>query len=198
MPHTQLFPLLAACTLGTWLVTSCGGGTDSQAQAQAAQPCGGGVCVTTLAGSGEFGTTDGLAQTAQFFMPHAVAVDDFSRVHVADFGGNNQTRLIADGQVSTIPEDPIDFPHPSDVATDASGNKFVADTFGNRILKIRPDGETSVVAGAGEAGDQDCDGASASFSLPSGLAFDRAGALFVADMGNRKIRKITFAGASGA
>jgi hypothetical protein len=33
-----------------------------------------------------------------------------------------------------------------------------------------PDGETSVMAGAGEAGDQDGDGASASFGLPSGLA----------------------------
>lgn len=193
MPHTQLFPFLTACTLATCLVTSCGGGTGSQAQAQAQA-----AQVTTLAGSGEFGTMDGPAQTAQFFMPHAVAVDDSSRVHVADFGGNNQTRLIADGQVSTIAEDPIDFPHPSDVATDASGNKFVADTFGNRILKIGPDGETSVVAGAGQAGDQDGDGASASFSLPSGLAFDRAGVLFVADMGNRKIRKITFAGAGGA
>ena len=103
MPHTQLFPLLTACTLATCLVTSCGGGAGSQAQAEPAQ-------VTTLAGSGEFGTTDGTAQTAQFFMPHAVAVDDSSRVHVADFGGNNQTRLIADGQVSTLAEDPIDFP----------------------------------------------------------------------------------------
>lgn len=149
--------------------------------------------MSTVAGSGEFGTADGMAAAAQFFLPHAVTVDALSRLHVADFGDNNQTRLIADGQVSTLAEDAIDFPHPSNVATDAAGNSYVADRYGNRILKVTPAGETSVLAGTGLAGDEDGDGASASFSMPSGLAFDAAGALYVADMGNRKIRKITFA-----
>jgi hypothetical protein len=48
-----------------------------------------------------------------------------------------------------------------------------------------------VLAGTGQSGDQDGDGASASFSLPAGLAIDALGVLYVADMGNRKIRRIT-------
>jgi DNA-binding beta-propeller fold protein YncE len=63
--------------------------------------------------------------------------------------------------------------------------------YGNRILKVSADGTASVLAGTGQPGDHDGDGASASFSLPSGVVLDAAGALFVADMGNRKIRKIT-------
>ncbi len=181
--------LRSACAAG--LLAGCGGGADAPAQPQAARPCGDGACVSTVAGSGEFGTLDGPAATAQFFMPHAVAVDASLQLHVADYGGSNQTRLVAGGLVFTLAEDPIDFPHPGDVATDAAGNSYLADLYGHRILKRTPDGKTSVLAGTGRSGDQDGDGASASFSLPAGLAMDALGALYVADMGNRKIRRIT-------
>jgi sugar lactone lactonase YvrE len=167
------------------LVSGCGGGTLSFA-------CADGHCVvTTVAGTGQPGNVDGAVQQAQFFMPHAVAIDPDSNVHVADYGNNNLTRVISQGEVSTPPEDPIAFPHPAHVAIDASGNRYVADTYGNRILKMTPAGETTVLAGSGERGDTDGDAATSTFSLPTGLAFDADGALYVADMGNRKIRKIT-------
>jgi serine/threonine-protein kinase len=198
MAKRQVSAGVLACAIAAGLVASCGGGTDQRAPAQAARSCGGdGACVSTVAGSGEFGTGDGQAATAEFFMPHAIAVDEFSQVHVADYGSSNQTRLLADGRVSTLAEDPIDFPNPAEGATDAAGNRYVADTYGHRILRITPGGDTSVFAGTGETGDQDGAAAAASFSLPAGLAFDASGALYVADMGNRKIRKITFAAAGG-
>jgi DNA-binding beta-propeller fold protein YncE len=187
---------LLCVPLALYLVASCGGGTSALAPTDAGRPCGQGTCVSTLAGSGEFGTADGPVQAAQFFMPHAIALDEMSQLHVADFGANNGTRLIAAGTVTTLPEDAIDFPHPADAATDATGNRYLADAYGNRILKVAPDGTTTVLAGTGQAGDQDGDGASASFSLPSGIALDAAGALYVADMGNHKIRKITLQPAS--
>jgi len=170
--------------LSALLIIDCGGGTDINA-------CGGRVCVTTVAGTGQRGNVDGAAEDAQFSMPHSVVIDAESNVHVADYGNNNLTRVISQGSVSTPSEDPISFPHPADVATDASGNSYVADTYENRILKVTPAGETTVLAGTGQSGGTDGDASKATFSMPTGLAFDAQGALYVADMGNGKIRKIT-------
>jgi sugar lactone lactonase YvrE len=190
MVKRKFIVFAAGAGFSALLMSSCGGGDDNPLSPQAAQACGlGSVCVTTVAGTGEAGNVDGLAKAAQFWMPHSVAVDAESNIHVADYGNNNLTRLISDGNVSTPPEDPISFPLPANVATDASGNKYVADTYGNRILKVTPAGETTVLAGTGRAGGEDGDASTATFSLPTGLALDH-GALYVADMGNRKIRKI--------
>jgi serine/threonine-protein kinase len=180
----------AAAGLCALLMSSCGG--ESSGPTQAAKACGpGSACVTTVAGTGEPGNVDGRTDVAQFWMPHSVVVDAESNVHVSDYGNNNLTRLISQGGVSTPPEDPIAFPHPANVATDAGGNRYVADTYGNRVLKITPAGETTLFAGTGQVGGADGDASTATFSLPTGLAFDAHGALYVADMGNRKIRKIT-------
>jgi DNA-binding beta-propeller fold protein YncE len=187
--------LLLGWTIAAGALSGCGGGTTGPAPATSGDGGAGGPCVTTRAGSGEFGTQDGMAAQARFFMPHAVAVDGSAQVHVADYGSSNRTRLVAGGIVFTLEEDAIDFPQPHDTATDAEGNRYVADLYGNRILKITPAGETSVLAGTGESGDRDGGGAFATFSLPAGLAFDGDGALYVADMGNRKIRRIKLAAA---
>jgi serine/threonine-protein kinase len=190
MVKRKFIACAAGAGLFALLVSSCGGEGDSPPPARATKCGAASACVTTVAGTGEPGNVDGATEAAQFWMPHSVAVDADSNIHVADYGNNGLTRFISQGSVSTPPEDPVSFPHPGDVAIDASGNSYVADTYGNRIIKVTPAGETTVFAGTGQPGAADGDASTATFSLPTGLAFDAHGVLYVADMGNRKIRKI--------
>ena len=91
------------------------------------------------------------------------------------------------------------FTCPAGVAVDATGNVYVSD-HDNRVRRIDPRGVVHAFAGAGPipplySGDGSFggDGASARqarFRAPGGLALDRHGNLFVADRGNRAIRRI--------
>ena len=55
----------------------------------------------------------------------------------------------------------------------------------------------STMAGSGVAGYVDGVASIAMFSIPWGVSADSNGALFVADQGNNKIRKVTTAGEGG-
>ncbi len=86
---------------------------------------------------------------------------------------------------------------PAGVAADSKGNVFVVDNFLNTIRKITPDGTVTTFAGiSGLSGSSDGPGVGASFNFdkPSSIAVDKADNLYVADVGNNLIRKITPAG----
>lgn len=82
------------------------------------------------------------------------------------------------------------FNAPWGVSTDATGNVYVADYLNNKIRKITPAGVVSTLAGSTQ-GFADDTGTAAQFYLPTGVATDAAGNVFVADTYNEKIRKIT-------
>lgn len=191
MSHARRFFRTAGASLAAVFAMSCGDSPREQARMPDLRVCKGeGPCVTTVAGTGEFGNVDGPIATARFYFPHSVAIAPDDSIHVADYGNNNRTRAISGGGVTTPVDDPISFPFPPDRATDNAGNTYVADRYGNRILKLAHDGTQSVFAGTGLPGSDDGDAASATFSLPTGLAFDGKDSLYVADMGNRRIRRI--------
>jgi len=86
------------------------------------------------------------------------------------------------------------FYYPFGVAVDSSGNIYVADTNNHRIRKITPAGVVSTFAGTGTEGFANGTGTEAQFNLPTGVAVDSRGNVYVADQVNHRIRRITPAG----
>jgi sugar lactone lactonase YvrE len=164
-----------------------------------------GGLVTTLAGSpGQSGCVDGTGSAAEFVWPLGIALDETANVYVAD-GYCNTIRVITpDGNVTTLAGNPMNmgstdgsggtasFSFPSGVAVDADGSLYVADTDNATIRKITSDGVVTTLAGsAGLPGNADGEGSAARFSAPAAVAVDASGNVYVADVGNHVIRKIT-------
>jgi sugar lactone lactonase YvrE len=88
------------------------------------------------------------------------------------------------------------FRGPQGIVVDSGGDIFVADGGNNTIRMITPDGLVSTLAGlAGASGSADNLAGAARFFAPFGLARDKTGNLYVAELGNCAIRKITASGA---
>ena len=83
------------------------------------------------------------------------------------------------------------FNEPFGLAFDHKGNLFVSDVKNFRIRVIYPQGEVQTLAGSAP-GYKDGDGAEALFNFPSGMAVDKDDNLYVADIANQRIRKISF------
>ncbi|MGB5037368.1 MAG: IPT/TIG domain-containing protein, partial [Blastocatellia bacterium] len=82
------------------------------------------------------------------------------------------------------------------VATDPSGAIFIADSNAHRVRRVDPlTGTIATVAGTGEPGFSGDGGPSteAQLNVPAALAFDGAGGLLVAELGNHRIRRIDLA-----
>jgi uncharacterized protein (TIGR03437 family) len=81
---------------------------------------------------------------------------------------------------------------PEGIAVDSTGNVYFADAAVHRVRKFTTNGLIQTVAGTGVAGFSG-DGGPASAALlnqPYGLAFDASGNLYIADLGNARVRKV--------
>ena len=161
--------------------------------------------VSTLAGSGTRGNTDATGVDASFRNPNQIAVDTSGNVYVADYNNHSIRKITPAGIVTTYAGGgsqgsangtgaSASFYYPSGVAVDGSGNVYVADGGNHKIRKISSAGTVTTLAGNGMAGDSNGTGSNASFNYPSAVAVDTLGNVYVADLGNHKIRKITSAG----
>ncbi|WP_175404068.1 gliding motility-associated C-terminal domain-containing protein [Mucilaginibacter sp. PPCGB 2223] len=161
--------------------------------------------VTTIAGTGIAGSTNGNAATASFYNPYNSAIDNSGNIYVSDTYNHLIRKITSAGVVTTLAGNgsigssngtgaSASFNYPGGIALDPSGNIFVSDQQNQLIREITPSGVVTTFAGNGIGALVNGAGASASFNGPEGLAFDATGNLYVADRINNAIRKITPAG----
>jgi sugar lactone lactonase YvrE len=147
--------------------------------------------VSTVAGAaGQRGFANGPASDARFDEPSGIAVNAVGDVFVSDRWNRVIRRIAPNGTVSTLVGT---YNNPGGLAFDSSGYLYVADTAGAAIFVVAPNGALSSLAG-GTRGFADGVGTDARFSNPTALALDSMNNVYVADMGNGRIRKITPAG----
>jgi sugar lactone lactonase YvrE len=154
--------------------------------------------VTTLAGqAGQAGSDDGVGAAARFNSPRALANGGAGILYVGDEGDNKIRSVnLATGEVGTLVQ--LTFPDIADVsglAADGAGNLYVADQTFDAIWRVDiATAAVSLVAGAPAMfGSDDGPASTARFQSPADLASDGAGHLYVADLGNRLIRRIDLA-----
>ena len=134
-----------------------------------------------------------------------LAVDCDGSIFVTDQNNQRIRKISPFGNVSTFAGSGVaafadglgsaaSFHIPTGVAIDSNGSIYVTDYFNHRIRKISPLGNVSTLAGSGVAAFADGMGSAASFNLPSGVAVDSNGNIFVADFLNHRIRKISPSG----
>ncbi len=161
--------------------------------------------VTTIAGEpGVAGFADGAGSAARFRFPAGIAVDPVDgTIWISDKDNHVIRRMTPDGTVTTIAGQPgvpgsadaqgsaAKFAYPRGLVVDSTGAVYVADTQNQVIRRVTADGFAITFAGKMLV-DGSSDGAllDARFRVPSDVAVDAPGALYVSDTGNHRIRKI--------
>ena len=152
--------------------------------------------ISTYAGTGSpgFGGDGGQAASAALNLPRGVAVDSAGNVFIADTNNNCIRKVTPGGLIATVAGggiSPLSFPRSVMVGFDQ--NLYIADTGNQRILMLTSAGDISTIAGARSAGfsGDGGDALSAQFTNPVAIAMDAAGNLYVADLDNNRIRKLT-------
>lgn len=167
----------------------------------------GGVAFTLSGTVGVRGLADGAGNMSLFNEPCGLALDSQGNLYVADRQNHSIRRITPSGITSTVagsrppvfgaadgygPE--ARFNRPQAIAL-YNGDLYIADTGNHAVRKVGRDGAVTTFAGSPDRiGSLDGPVSRARFSVPSGIAVDQAGNIYVADNGNRTVRKITAGG----
>lgn len=157
--------------------------------------------VTTLAGSGSLGSTNGQGIVASFSLPTGLTIDTSGNLYVTDGVGKRIRKITPTGLVTTFAGSSTQgfldgqgvsarFNLATGIGIDSQNNLFVSDEI--KIRKISPTGLVTTIAGTGTSGYVDGNAITTQFAALEGIAIDAQGNIYVADAGNFKIRKITF------
>jgi len=162
--------------------------------------------ISTIAGNGVagFNGDDIQATSAELFAPHCVALDSTGNFYITDCDNHRIRKINSLGQITTIagngiagntgdngPADSAEINKPYGIALDGSGNIFFSDYMENVVRKIDHSTVISTFAGGGvllgDGGPAD----SARLSNPACITFDNFGDLYIADIDQNRIRKVT-------
>jgi sugar lactone lactonase YvrE len=134
-----------------------------------------------------------------------VAVDAAGNLYIVDTGNSRVRKVSPSGTITTVAGSgtygfsgdggqatDADLSSPTGVAVDAAGNLYITDQGNQRVRKVSTTGTITTVAGDGTTGFSGEGGpaTNASLNLPSGVAVDAAGNLYIADPGNSRVRKV--------
>ena len=173
--------------------------------------------ITTIAGTGISGYSGdgGQASEAQLYNVGGITFDLSGNLYFTDYANNRIRMINTAGIITTIAGNGFGAPSgagagsgayngdggqataaelywPSGLVFDVAGNLYFSDGGNNRIRKINTNGIISTIAGygAGYYGDGGL-ASNAEVNDPAGLAFDIENNLYVGDILNNRIRKIT-------
>ena len=126
---------------------------------------------------------------AIFFLLFSIAIPKRTITTIA--GGRKGSYSGVAGAATTAAID-----QPNQITLDKAGNIYIAEYGNNVIRKISKDGIIALVAGNGKAGHTGDGGLAHTASLygPCDIAFDKFGNMYIADMGNNCIRKVSALG----
>lgn len=140
--------------------------------------------------------------------PRGVVLDRSCNLYIADSLSYRVLRIDPAGSATVVAGEGTVTPQaptvavrarlgaPQALAADLAGNVYIG-TDDARVLRLSPDGTIRTVAGnggCGTGGPPSGSAAQAAVCVPTGLALDAAGDLYVADGGNRYLTKVSPAG----
>lgn len=166
--------------------------------------------INTVVGNhaGGFSGDGGQATNAEINLPYGVTVDQFGNVYVADWENALVRKVDTLGVITTFagnmaywqgysgdggPATNAELYNPGSIAVDKSGNVFISDGANNVIREVNTAGIINTVIGnhvQGYSGDGGPASAAELYS-PWGIAMDTANNLYIADVTNNVIRKVT-------
>jgi hypothetical protein len=153
---------------------------------------------------GNAGTRYGAAVAATLASPSAVAYDANGNPYLADAQNHVVREVSKAGTIVTVAGTGVEgfsgdngaatlaqLDTPTGVAVDTNGNIFIADSHNDRIREVSG-GNISTVAGTGAASFGGDGGAAtaAMLWLPTAIAVDATGNLYIADTDNQRIRQL--------
>jgi uncharacterized protein (TIGR03437 family) len=159
--------------------------------------------IATVAGSTFAGSSGngGLAVNAELSGPAAIAVDANGNLFIADTG-NNVVREVTNGVIGTIVGDgtvgfsgdggPATLAELSNlfgIAVDPYGDLFIADSGNSRVRLVSAGIVQTLVGGGSSVGDKGL-ATSAQLLNALGLAVDSTGDVYIADVGNSRVREV--------